>query len=128
MDRERIEYIGKEIIDAAYKVHNELGPGLLESAYESCLVVELLDKGLKIARQVKVPILYKDLIIDEGYRLDLLIEGEIVIELKSVKKILPVHEAQILSYLKLTNKRLGFLINFNVSLIKLGIIRKVNYP
>lgn len=126
MEREKLEAIGKQIVDAAFQVHKELGPGLLESAYESCMIVELIEKGLKVERQLKLPIIYKGKVIDGGYRLDLVVEDEIIIELKSVDHILPVHEAQLISYLKLSGKRLGFLINFNVDLIKNGISRKVN--
>lgn len=126
MKRKRLEEIGKQIVDAAYQVHKELGPGLLESAYERCMVVELLDRGLKIARQVKLPIKYKGKLVEEGYRLDLLVEDEIIIEIKTVRIVLPVHIAQLISYLKLSDKRLGYLINFKVDLIKNGIQRKVN--
>ncbi|NQT64972.1 MAG: GxxExxY protein [FCB group bacterium] len=126
MEREILEVIGKQIVDAAFQVHKELGPGLLESAYESCMIVELIEKGLKVERQLKLPIIYKGKVIDGGYRLDLIVEDEIIIELKSVDHIIPVHEAQLISYLKLSGKRLGFLINFNVDLIKNGISRKVN--
>jgi GxxExxY protein len=126
VNRKRLEEIGKMIVDAAYQVHKELGPGLLESAYERCLVVELLEKDLKVERQVKLPIVYKGKIIDGGYRLDLVVEDEIIIELKTVDHILPVHEAQLISYLKLSGKRLGYLINFKVDLIKNGIHRRVN--
>jgi len=126
VEREILEVIGKQIVDAAFQVHKELGPGLLESAYESCMIVELIEKGLKVERQLKLPIIYKGKVIDGGYRLDLIVEDEIIIELKSVDHIIPVHEAQLISYLKLSGKRLGFLINFNVDLIKNGISRKVN--
>ena len=126
MDRKQLDVIGKQIVDSAYQVHKELGPGLLESAYERCLLVELMDKGLKVERQVKLPIKYKGKLIEEGYRLDLLVEEEIIIELKTVDTILPVHIAQLISYLKLSNRRLGYLINFKVDLIKNGIQRKVN--
>lgn len=126
MDRKKLEEIGKQIVDSAYQVHKALGPGLLESTYERCMVVELLERGLKVERQIKLPIVYKDKKIDEGYRLDLLVENEIIIELKTVESILPVHIAQIISYLKLSDKRLGYLINFNVELIGKGIHRKVN--
>ena len=126
MKRVQLEAIGKQIVDAAYQVHKELGPGLLESAYERCMVVELIERGLQVERQVKLPIIYKGNAIDGGYRLDLIIENEIIIELKTVDHILPVHEAQLISYLKLSGKRLGYLINFNVDLIKNGINRRVN--
>ncbi|MDP8202643.1 MAG: GxxExxY protein [Candidatus Tenebribacter burtonii] len=126
MEREKLEKIGKQIVDSAYHVHKELGPGLLESAYERCIVVELIDRGLKVERQVKLPIVYKEKILENGYRLDLLVENEIIIELKTVDYILPVHVAQLISYLKLSGKQLGYLINFKVDLIKNGIQRKVN--
>ena len=126
MNREQLEAIGKQIVDAAFQVHIELGPGLLESAYERCMVVELIERGLKVERQVKLPIVYKGKTIDGGYRLDLIVENEIIIELKTVDYILPVHEAQLISYLKLSGKRLGYLINFKVDLIKNGIHRRVN--
>ncbi|HPR16905.1 MAG TPA: GxxExxY protein [Candidatus Cloacimonadota bacterium] len=125
MDRKKLEEIGKQIVDSAYQVHKALGPGLLESTYERCMVVELLERGLKVERQLKLSIVYEDKRIDEGYRLDLLVENEII-ELKTVESILPVHIAQIISYLKLSDKRLGYLINFNVELIGKGIHRKVN--
>ena len=117
------ERIAKIIVDSAYRVHSALGPGLLESVYEHCLVVELVARGLKVERQVVVPIIYRDTQIEPGLRLDLLVEGKIVIENKSVEKIIPLHESQIITYLKLSNKRLGFLVNFNVVYIKDGIKR-----
>ncbi|RLC45228.1 MAG: GxxExxY protein [Candidatus Cloacimonadota bacterium] len=126
MKREQLEAIGKQIVDAAFQVHKELGPGLLESAYERCMVVELIERELNVERQVKLPIVYKGKNIDGGYRLDLVVEDEIIIELKTVDHLLPVHEAQLISYLKLSGKRLGYLINFNVDLIKNGINRRVN--
>ena len=126
LKREQLEAIGKQIVDAAFQVHKELGPGLLESAYERCMVVEIIERGLNVKRQVKLPIIYKGKRINGGYRLDLIIENEIIIELKTVDCILPVHEAQLISYLKLSGKRLGYLINFKVDLIKNGIHRRVN--
>ncbi len=126
MNREKLETIGKQIIDAAFQVHKTLGPGLLESAYEACLVMELILRGLKVEQQKNLPVFYKGNKLDVGYRLDLLVENEIIIELKAVEKLLPIHEAQLISYLKLSDKRLGYLINFNVTLIKDGISRKVN--
>ncbi len=122
---EKAEYAAKEIVDAAFQVHKELGPGLLESVYESCLAYELEKRNLKIKRQVLLPVVYKDIHLDAGLRLDILVENCVIIELKAVEKILPIHEAQLLTYLKLTKKRLGLLINFNVPLIKDGIKRKV---
>ncbi|MCK4655012.1 MAG: GxxExxY protein [Candidatus Cloacimonetes bacterium] len=126
MNREQLEAIGKQIVDAAFQVHKELGPGLLESAYEACLVSELIERGLRVERQKTLPIFYNGKKLDAGYRLDLLVKNEIIIELKAIEKFLPIHDAQLISYLKLSKKKLGFLINFNVTLIKNGIKRKVN--
>ncbi len=115
-----------EIIGAAIAVHRELGPGLLESTYEECLVVELEDCGLRMQRQVLLPVCYKDRILDAGYRIDLLVEDKVIVELKAVQKLEPIHEAQLLTYLKLAGKRLGLLINFNVHLLRDGLKRMVN--
>ena len=120
---DREEAIAKEIIDAAYTVHKAMGPGLLEKIYEVCFCHELSKRGLKYQRQVDIPIKYDGMIFDEGLRLDVLVEDLIICELKAVEKMNSVWEAQILSHLKLTGKRLGFLINFNVPLIKRGIQR-----
>lgn len=117
--------IGKDIVDASVFVHRELGPGLLESVYEACLFEELKDRGLKVSRQSPVPVIFKNKKLDEGFRLDLLVEDTVIIELKTVETILPVHEAQILSYMKMTGKRLGYLINFNEALVKNGLRRFV---
>ncbi len=117
------ERIGKEIVDCAYKVHSNLGPGLLEKIYETCFCHELSKKNIKFFSQVKIPIKYDGLIFNEGFRIDVLVEEKVICEIKAVNEMNPVYEAQILTYLKLTNKRLGFLINFNVSLIKNGIKR-----
>jgi GxxExxY protein len=113
------------IIGAAIEVHRHLGPGLLESAYEECLCHELHLRGLVFERQVALPVSYKGLQLDCGYRIDMVVEQEVVIELKAVDKILPVHEAQLLTYLKISGKRVGLLINFNVPLLTQGIIRRV---
>ena len=113
------------VIGMAIEVHRELGPGLLESAYEECLAYELTQSSLKFLRQHPVPIKYKGLELDCGYRLDLLIQDELVIELKSVDELLPVFDAQVLTYMKLSEKRLGPLINFNVPMVKMGIKRFV---
>lgn len=121
-----LERIATQIVDAAYKIHKKLGPGLLESVYEACLVYELQRRGLRVERQVPVDIVYEELRIEAGLRLDLLVEGEVIIEIKAVEKMNEVFSAQLISYLKLTGKRLGFLINFNVPLIKDGIQRIVN--
>ncbi|MEX0719654.1 MAG: GxxExxY protein [Balneolaceae bacterium] len=121
----RLNSIGKEIVDAAYIVHKNLGPGLLEKIYEACLVYELNKKGLKTERQVPIAINYDGVIFDEGLQLDVLVENEVICELKAVDKVNPVWEAQILSHLKLTKKRLGYLINFNVKNIGRGTKRFV---
>ena len=119
----REEFIAEKIVDAAYTVHMILGPGLLERVYEVCFCHELSKRELKCQRQVDIPITYDGMIFDEGLRLDVLVEELIICELKAVDEMNPVWEAQILSHLKLTGKRLGFLINFNVPLIKNGIKR-----
>jgi GxxExxY protein len=123
---ERTEEIGKIIVNAAFKVHKQLGPGLLERVYEVCLAHEITKIGLDVKRQVDIPIVYDGIEFSEGLRLDLLIEDSIIIEIKAVEQINPVWEAQIISQLKLLNKDLGYLINFNVPLIKSGIRRFIN--
>ena len=115
------ESIGKKIVDAAFTVHKKLGPGLLEKVYEICFCHELSKRGLKYQRQVDIPVVYDGIVFDEGLRLDVLVEELVICELKAIDVMKPVWDAQILSHLKLTNKRLGFLIYFNVSLIKKGI-------
>lgn len=120
---ERIEEVAALIVNAAYKVHKNLGPGLLEKVYETCLVHELEKSGLLIERQVIVPVEYDGLLFKEGLRLDLLVEKQIIVELKAVEQMHSLWEAQILSYLRLMNLQIGFLINFNVPLIKQGIRR-----
>ena len=117
------EAIGKAIVNAAYAVHLQLGPGLLEKVYEACFAHVLRKQGLLVHRQIDIPIVFDDLTFDEGLRLDLLIEAKVIIEIKAVDEINPVWQAQILSHLKLTGLRLGYLINFNVPLIKQGIKR-----
>ena len=121
-----INSISGEIIDAAMEVHTLLGPGLLESTYESCLKHELALRNLSVLNQVTLPVTYKDNIIDNGYRIDLLVENQIIVELKTVERFLPLHEAQLLSYLKMSNKKVGLLINFNVTRLKHGIKRLIN--
>jgi GxxExxY protein len=124
-----IEEIASRTLDCAFRVHSQLGPGLLESAYEACLWYELTKIGIRALRQVPQPILYDSLELDEGYRLDLLVEESIVIEIKAVEKLIPVHHLQLKTYLKLSGKTLGFLINFNVPLLKDGLHRIVlNHP
>ncbi|QTN33960.1 GxxExxY protein [Akkermansiaceae bacterium] len=121
-----IDEIASVIVDCAFKVHTKLGPGLLESAYEACLAHELKKRGLKVDRQIPQPVHYDDTFIDIGYRLDLLVNDSIIIELKAVEQILPIHHAQLMTYLRLSEKTLGFLINFNTVLIKNGIKRIAN--
>jgi len=120
---EREEAVATEIVDAAYSVHKALGPGLLEKIYEVCFCHELTKRKLAFQRQVDIPIEYDGLTFDEGLRLDVIVEGLIICEIKAVDKMNPVWEAQLLSYLKLTGKRIGFLINFNVPVVKNGIKR-----
>lgn len=115
--------ITKKIIGCAIEVHRDLGPGLLESAYEECLAHEMVKNGLMIKRQQPTPVIYKDIKLDCGYRIDILVENLVVVELKVVDAINPVHEAQILTYMKFANKPMGLLINFNVGLLKEGIRR-----
>lgn len=120
------ERVGKAIVNAAYKVHKQFGPGLLEKIYESCLAYELRKEEFVVDRQVDIKFVYDGIEFDEGLRIDLLVEDCVIVELKAVEEINPVWQAQIISHLKLTKKRLGYLINFNVPLIKNGIKRFVN--
>jgi len=122
---EREEFLGKEIVDAAYKVHKELGPGLLEKIYEACLCYELEKKGIPYKRQVELPIFYDGRKFNEGLVMDVLIDELVICELKAVEAVNPLWKAQIISHLKLTGLRLGYLINFNTTLIKDGIKRFV---
>ncbi len=126
MNKEKYNQLSKEILDAAISVHREMGPGLLESVYEHCLMREFELRGILAENQVPVQLIYKGYLLNKDYRIDILVENEIIIELKAVETVLPVHEAQIISHLKLTDKRLGFLINFNVPLLKQGFRRFVN--
>ena len=122
-----INDITSKIISAAMKVHSELGPGLLESVYQECLYIELKDMGLHVQKEVLVPVIYKGReITREGFRIDLLIEDAVVVELKSVEEVKPVHKKQLLTYLRLTHKQVGLLINFNEVMLKKGIFRNVN--
>ena len=125
MEREILNQYSKEILDAAITVHKEMGPGLLESVYQQCLWKELTLRDIKVRAMVPIPLVYKGYPLNKDYVIDLLVEEEIILELKAVESILPVH-AQIISYLKLADKRLGFLINFNVTLLKNGFSRFVN--
>ena len=115
-----------QIIDASIKVHTALGPGLLESAYEACLAHELRKRGLKVGVQIELPIEYDGIRLDVGYRIDMMVEGTVIVELKAVSEVLPIHEAQLLSYLKLSHKKIGLLINFHVLRLKDGIKRMAN--
>ena len=121
-----VNIITKEIIGAAMRVHTKLGPGLLESAYEACLAYELRKTGLLCLTQVGLPIVYDEVTLDVGYRIDMLVEDAVVVELKAVERVLPIHEAQLISYLKLSDKRIGLLINFHVNHLRDGIMRRVN--
>jgi GxxExxY protein len=118
--------VGERILGCAMKVHSVLGPGLLESAYEVCLAHEISKAGLKVSRQVALPVIYDEIELDAGYRLDLLVNNAVIVELKVVEKLLPIHTAQLLSYLKLSNRKLGYLLNFNVIHMRDGIKRVVN--
>jgi GxxExxY protein len=118
--------VAMAIVDAAYQVHRTLGPGLLESAYEAILVHELRKRGLDVAIQVPVPVVYESVRLDAGFRADLIVEDSVIVELKSLEKVAPVHKKQLATYLKLAEKRLGLLINFGEELIKDGITRIVN--
>lgn len=118
--------LGTKIIDAAMQVHRELGPGLLESVYEVCLIEELRNRGLEVRSQVRLPIVYKGKELHKEFIIDLLVENKIVIELKAIEDLMPIHEVQLVTYLKLSGMKLGYLINFNVSYLKFGIRRRIN--
>jgi len=118
--------VAKQIVDVAFKIHTTSGPGLLESVYETIMAYELQKRGLRILRQQAIPVIYEEVRMDLGFRADLIVENKLVVEIKSVEAIAPVHKKQLLTYLRLTDKRLGLLINFNVELIKNGITRVVN--
>jgi len=122
----RLNDITKEIIGAAMAVHRELGPGMLESAYEACLAYEMIQRGFKIERQKELPLKYRDITLECGYRLDLLVEDSVIVEVKALEALHLVHEAQLLSYLRLSGCKVGLLINFNVKMLKTGIRRVVN--
>ncbi len=126
MNREHLNKLSKIILDSSIGVHRNLGPGLLESVYEVCLCKELNLRDINLQRQVSLPVEYKNEKLDADFRIDVLVENEIIIELKAVEFLLPVHEAQLLTYLKLADKRLGFLINFNVPKLVDGFKRRVN--
>jgi GxxExxY protein len=118
--------ITEHVIKLSIEIHRELGPGLMESVYEVCLLKLLREKGIKVSSQVKQPVIFREEILEKDFYIDMIVEDEIILELKSVEIILPVHEAQLVTYLKLANKKLGLLINFNVPLLRDGIRRKIN--
>jgi GxxExxY protein len=118
--------ISKHIVDAAFKIHTSLGPGLLESVYEAVMAEELTRRGLRTERQQALPVVWENVHLEAGFRVDLMVENKVIVEIKSVEAIAPVHRKQLLTYLRLANKRLGILINFDVDLIKDGIARVVN--
>ncbi|HSI36824.1 MAG: GxxExxY protein [Phycisphaerae bacterium] len=119
------ERVATEIVDAAYQVFRHFGPGILESAYETCLAHLLRQRGFRVERQVEVPLHFDGVVLESGFRIDLLVDDCVIVELKAVEKMIPLYDAQVLTYLKLTNKRLGILINFNVTMFKEGIKRIV---
>jgi GxxExxY protein len=125
-EKEELNRITQSIIGAAIDVHKHLGPGLLESAYEACTTFELVERGLQVEQQKPLPLLYKKVRLDCGYRLDMMVDGKVIVEIKAVDTLLPIHEAQLLSYLKLTQCKAGLLINFIVQKLVNGIIRVVN--
>ena len=125
-ENERLNRITESVIGAAIEVHRALGPGLLESAYEACLAFELVERGLKVERQKPLPVVYREVRLDCGYRLDLFVEQAVIVEVKAVDRLAPIHQAQLLSYLKLSGCKVGLLINFNVKVLKDGIRRVVN--
>jgi len=120
------EDIGRAIIGAAIKIHTAVGPGLLESAYEACLIYELEQQRLRVQRQLAIPLRYEEIVVEQGYRLDLLVDSLVVVELKTVSAILPVHRAQLLSYLRRGGFKLGCILNFHVAQMRDGILRMVN--
>ncbi len=124
---DELNRITEKIIEAAIEVHRALGPGLLESTYEACLVYELVQRGCRVEQQKPLPVVYKEVQLDIGYRLDLLVDGKVVVELKTVEQLLPIHEAQLLSYLRLSGCTVGLLINFNVPVLRQGVRRLVNH-
>ena len=125
-ENERLDEISRRIIGAAIEVHRHLGPGLLESAYQSCLAFELKQLGPKAEEQKPLPVVYKQVKLDCGYRLDMVVEDEIIVEIKAIEKLLPIHDAQLLSYLRLARRRVGLLMNFHVPVLKNGLKRIVN--
>ncbi len=125
-NEEKLNKITEIIIGVAIGIHKALGPGLLESAYEACMVYDLTQAGLRVEQQKSLPVVYREVKLECGYRLDLLVEKEVIVEIKSIEKFLPIHKAQLMSYLKLADCKVGLLINFNVEILKNGIQRVVN--
>jgi GxxExxY protein len=125
-EKDRLDQISRRIIGAAIEVHRHLGPGLLESAYQTCLAFELRQRGLKVEEQKPLPVIYKDVRLDCGYRLDLLVEDTVVVEIKAIEQPAPIHDAQLLSYLRISGKSVGLLLNFHVRVLKGGLKRIVN--
>jgi GxxExxY protein len=123
---EQLNQISGQVVDAALEVHSHLGPGLLESSYQACLTHELTIRGHEVRCQIPLPLIYKGVKLDLGYRIDMLVNNAVIVEIKSIEKLLPVHEAQLLSYLRLSDKRLGLILNFKSALMKEGIKRMVN--
>ena len=126
MDKDLLNNVTSRIIGAAIDVHRALGPELLESAYEACLAYELIQREMKVEQQKPLPLIYRDVQLDCGYRIDLLVDDAVTLEIKSVDSLAPIHQAQLLSYLKLSGCEVGLLINFNVKVLKQGIVRMVN--
>ena len=126
MEKQEMEYYAKQIVNSAYRIHIELGPGLLESVYQYCMMEELKLNGVKAEQEVSIPLYYRNKKLEKEFRIDILVQSEIIIEIKAVENLLPVHAAQLISYMKLSDKQLGFLINFNVTTFKEGIRRYVN--
>jgi len=126
MTEKEFDEITDAIIGSAIKVHQSLGPGLLESTYEACMAFELIECGLSVERQKPLPVVYRAVMLDCGYRIDMLVQRAVIVEFKAVERLLPIHEAQILSYLKLSGCKAGLLINFNVRMLKDGVKRIVN--
>jgi GxxExxY protein len=128
-EKVKLDRITESIIGAAIEVHRNLGPGLLESAYQTCLMYELIQSGHKVEKEKPLPVFYKQIHMECGYRLDLVVDDAVIVELKSIDRIMPIHEAQLMSYLKLSGMKVGLLINFNVNTLVKGLRRRVNgYP
>ena len=126
LDKDKLDLITRRIIGAAIEAHKGLGPGLLESAYETCLAFELRQRGFKVEQQLPLPVVYKNVRLDCGYRLDMVVEDSVILEVKAVHELAPIHDAQLLSYLRLSGKSVGLIINFHVRVLKDGLKRVVN--